>query len=857
MTLTPQETLEAIKSFRRPDLNLCLSRLRLSKSGNKSQVAATLLHACGVGSNGQQLAGMNDHDVNKARSVVQERQKELVSEVSSKRRSAASSGSTRASTAKPSPSSEIRCICLNNIEYGSMIRCTSCGVWQHACCMGLGNDPTEEAKAKFFCEQCRFRNADPFKQLFSVLLVAKVKDTGRRTVMSNGKFEDMIEADKKFFLKDEDVKALKHDRKLELHVCSMMLGDETPFRFHWPLNTQLRINQIPYRVYNRGPSTKLGANGRDTTFSVGLYCVVGRNTVLLNAADKRQFVLMLALVRRRTLKDVQSMMAPTESLGDAVARVRQAVCGTGGDDDDDDIVTLSTVLSLKCPLTGLRVQRPARFRNVSGLSVFDLEAFLNMAHRTGKWQCPQTMKNSTVENLQVDAYVERVLAAVKDTPVAEIELSPEGLWRPAGSTRPFIDVTDDADLSSLGGNVKQEASGNGAINTIEDDDDDDEAAELRRTAEELTQMRSSAKAPDSDSVIVISDSSDDEPESKRPRAQASSSDGAESAPSTSQPALAAQEPPAAGAQAARDSSVLRFRIPVRRRTSQPAQPQSLHAAVGGPSAPVNNPQDNGGSQGGQAAMASAALGQRAGLFATPAQPFQATPSWTTLPQQGFRDWSAPGHPQQLQQQQQLPSKQFFAPTLQEVMAQMNVHPFASVAADSCSFHTGAAQMPPAMCQPNDAQQQQQQQLHLPSQQFFAPTLQQVIAQMNARHPAVSVAADECSFHTGAAPMPPMCQPNNAQQQQQQQLPAKQFFAPTLLQVIAQRNARHPAVSVAADECSFHTGAAPMPPMCQPNNAQQQQQQQLPAKQFFAPTLLQVIAQRNARHPAVSVAADEC
>lgn len=32
--------------------------------------------------------------------------------------------------------------------------------------------------------------------------------------------------------------------------------------------------------------------------------------------------------------------------------------------------------------------------DVSGLSVFDLDAFMGMVQRNSKWQCPHTMKNS-------------------------------------------------------------------------------------------------------------------------------------------------------------------------------------------------------------------------------------------------------------------------------------------------------------------------------------------------------------------------------------------------------------------------------------------------------------------------------
>lgn len=120
--------------------------------------------------------------------------------------------------------------------------------------------------------------------------------------------------------------------------------------------------KIPYRVYGRGGGTKLGANGRDDTFSVGKYSKEGNNNVVLTGIDSRPYILMVAIVRKRTEAEVRELMAKPETLEEARDRICRAISG-GGDDSDDEIVTLSTVISLKCPLTGMRVKvsaaRPA------------------------------------------------------------------------------------------------------------------------------------------------------------------------------------------------------------------------------------------------------------------------------------------------------------------------------------------------------------------------------------------------------------------------------------------------------------------------------------------------------------------
>lgn len=52
---------------------------------------------------------------------------------------------------------------------------------------------------------------------------------------------------------------------------------------------------------------------------------------------------------------------------------------------------------------------PCRFRSVSGMAAFDLDTFLSMAQRSRKWQCPHSMRNFSVHELQTDTWVQGVL----------------------------------------------------------------------------------------------------------------------------------------------------------------------------------------------------------------------------------------------------------------------------------------------------------------------------------------------------------------------------------------------------------------------------------------------------------------
>ena len=70
----------------------------------------------------------------------------------------------------------------------------------------------------------------------------------------------------------------------------------------------------------------------------------------------------MQLAERRSMDEVQGMMAHTESLPEALLRVRQQAAKDtcAADGEDDDIAVESTGFSLKCPLSGARMQTPAR-----------------------------------------------------------------------------------------------------------------------------------------------------------------------------------------------------------------------------------------------------------------------------------------------------------------------------------------------------------------------------------------------------------------------------------------------------------------------------------------------------------------
>lgn len=60
----------------------------------------------------------------------------------------------------------------------------------------------------------------------------------------------------------------------------MQLGDEVPYRVHWPVKVSFRVNQQEYRPYGRNAASKLGNNQVDDPVPLNKFVHQGSNSVV-------------------------------------------------------------------------------------------------------------------------------------------------------------------------------------------------------------------------------------------------------------------------------------------------------------------------------------------------------------------------------------------------------------------------------------------------------------------------------------------------------------------------------------------------------------------------------------------------
>ncbi|XP_051113221.1 E3 SUMO-protein ligase SIZ1-like isoform X2 [Andrographis paniculata] len=336
---------------------------------------------------------------------------------------------------------KIRCLCGSSLATDSMIKCEDprCNVWQHMACVLIPEKPMESVLPNppdiFFCEICRLNRADPFwVTVAHPLQPVKLNITSVPTDSSNP--NQSIEKTFQLTRADRD---LLSKQEYDVQAWCMLLNDKVTFRMQWPQYTELQINGVSVRAINRPGSQMLGTHGRDDGPIITPCTRDGINKIYLAGVDARIFCVGVRLVKKRSLHQVLNMI-PKEGEGErfeeALARVRRCVGGgntTENADSDSDIEVVADCISvsLRCPMSGLRMKVAGRFSPCAHMGCFDLEVFVEMNQRSRKWQCPICLTNYSLEKIIIDPYFNRIISKFQhcEEDVTEIDVKPDGSWR--------------------------------------------------------------------------------------------------------------------------------------------------------------------------------------------------------------------------------------------------------------------------------------------------------------------------------------------------------------------------------------------------------------------------------------------
>jgi E3 SUMO-protein ligase PIAS1 len=94
--------------------------------------------------------------------------------------------------------------------------------------------------------------------------------------------------------------------------------------------------------------------------------------------------------------------------------------------NDPDIEVGSSVMSLKDPISTVRIKTPCRSMICTHNQCFDAESFLQLQEQAPTWICPICNKTVSYEGLAVDQYVEEILSKVRNAD--QVTIQANGDW---------------------------------------------------------------------------------------------------------------------------------------------------------------------------------------------------------------------------------------------------------------------------------------------------------------------------------------------------------------------------------------------------------------------------------------------
>ncbi|OLN81581.1 E3 SUMO-protein ligase pli1 [Colletotrichum chlorophyti] len=217
----------------------------------------------------------------------------------------------------------------------------------------------------------------------------------------------------------------------------------------FPHQSEIKVNGNEVKANLRGLKNKPGSTRPVDVTSYLRLKNDNRNLVEFTyALTQRKFYIALYVCKITTAQE----LAEKIKLGQKIPKhlVVQEISKKAA---DTDIVTTSQVLSLKCPLSYMRLDVPCRSTNCSHIQCFDATSYLQLQEQGPQWLCPICNKSAPFGQLAVDEYVKEILA---NTPKSldQVTIEPDGQWR--------VTSTQDANRSN-----------NDGRSSLDDDDDDD------------------------------------------------------------------------------------------------------------------------------------------------------------------------------------------------------------------------------------------------------------------------------------------------------------------------------------------------------------------------------------------------
>lgn len=196
----------------------------------------------------------------------------------------------------------------------------------------------------------------------------------------------------------------------------------------FPHQAELKVNGFDVQANLRGLKNKPGSTRPvDITESLRLKPSNYTNSVdLTYALTTKKYYVCLLVCRTKPVDVLVSQIQKKILKGSVIAELTKKA-------QDPDIEATSLILSLKCPLSYMRLKNPCRGVGCSHIQCFDATSYLQLQEQGPQWACPICNKTAPFDQLAIDEYVLEIIKGTTDS-VDQVTIDPYGKWTIPGTT---------------------------------------------------------------------------------------------------------------------------------------------------------------------------------------------------------------------------------------------------------------------------------------------------------------------------------------------------------------------------------------------------------------------------------------
>ncbi|EXL66642.1 hypothetical protein FOPG_17202 [Fusarium oxysporum f. sp. conglutinans race 2 54008] len=172
----------------------------------------------------------------------------------------------------------------------------------------------------------------------------------------------------------------------------------------FPQGSQLEINGQAFKADFLGLKNKPGSvRPIDITDILRLRPNYTNNVKFTYGPTKRVFYFRILVCMEVPVKDLVEEIHNRLPIDSAKQGLINAKI------QDPDVIATSQVLSLRCPLSQMRLGLPCRGQSCTHLQCFDATSYLQLQAQGPQWECPICRKATPFEKLAVDLYMKDIL----------------------------------------------------------------------------------------------------------------------------------------------------------------------------------------------------------------------------------------------------------------------------------------------------------------------------------------------------------------------------------------------------------------------------------------------------------------